>query len=177
MPSSTSPATTTFWVFLNRQLAVDLGGIHTPQSGSIILNAATATQFGLTNGSLYEIAVFQDERQTTSSTFKLTLAGFNMSASVCTPVCGDGVVTPPEQCDNGKANNTGGYGKCNPDCTRGPYCGDAIVQNPPEQCDNGINTTGYNLVKSAGCAPGCVLPPYCGDGIVQTEDGEQSTTA
>ena len=161
------------WVFVNRQLAVDLGGIHTPQSGSVILNAATATKFGLTDGSLYEIAVFQDERQTTSSTFKLTLAGFNMSSSACTPVCGDGVVTPPEQCDNGTANNTGGYGKCNPDCTRGAYCGDGIVQTPPEQCDNGVNTTGYNLVKAAGCAPGCVLPPYCGDGIVQTEDGEQ----
>jgi fibro-slime domain-containing protein len=159
------------WVFLNRTLAVDLGSIHTPQSGSVTISAATAAQYGLTNGNLYEIAVFQDERQTTSSTFKLTLEGFNLSASVCQPVCGNGIVTPPEQCDDG-ANNGAGYGKCQPDCTWGPRCGDAIV-NGPEQCDDGVNQSSYSLMKMGGCAPGCVLPPYCGDGMVQAQDGEQ----
>jgi fibro-slime domain-containing protein len=158
------------WVFLNRTLAVDLGGIHTPQSGSVTISSATASQWGLTSGNLYEIAVFQDERQTTSSTFKLTLSGFNLSSSVCAPVCGNDIVTPPEQCDNGAANAVG-YGNCQPNCTWGPYCGDGIV-NGPEQCDNGINLTAYSLTQSTGCAPGCVLPPYCGDGTVQTIDGE-----
>jgi fibro-slime domain-containing protein len=161
------------WVFLNRQLAVDLGGVHSPVSGSFTLDAPTAAKFGLTNGDLYEIAVFQDERQTTSSTFKLTLSGFNISSSVCKPICGNGIVTPPEQCDNGTTNDTGGYGKCNANCTRGPYCGDGTVQNPPEQCDNGINESAYSVNKSAGCAPGCVLPPYCGDSVVQVQDGEE----
>jgi fibro-slime domain-containing protein len=160
------------WVFLNRTLAVDLGSIHVPVSGSVTISAATAGQYGLTSGNVYEIAVFQDERQTTSSTFKLTLEGFNLSASVCTPICGDGVVTPPEQCDEGM-NNAVGYGKCEPNCTWGPYCGDDIVQNPPEQCDNGMNDSPYSLSKTSGCAPGCVLPPYCGDDIVQAQDGEQ----
>jgi hypothetical protein len=32
---------------------------------------------------VYEVAVFQAERQSTSSTFKLTLAGFNTAPSQC----------------------------------------------------------------------------------------------
>ena len=158
-------------VFLNRTLAVDLGSIHVPVSGSVTISAATAAQYGLTDGNLYEIAVFQDERQTTSSTFKLTIEGFNLSSSVCTPICGNSIVTPPEQCDNG-ANDGPGYGKCQADCTWGPYCGDGKV-NGPEQCDNGVNNSAYSLKPMGGCAPGCVLPPYCGDGMVQAQDGEQ----
>jgi cysteine-rich repeat protein len=81
--------------------------------------------------------------------------------------CGNGVIEPGEQCDRGVAGNTSGYGGCNPDCTLGPYCGDAVVQNPPEQCDYGIvnNTGGYG-----GCNSNCTLGPYCGDGIVQNPE-------
>ncbi len=82
--------------------------------------------------------------------------------ATCTLKCGDGVVEPPEQCDDGAANNTGGYGGCNANCTRGPYCGDAIVEDPPEQCDDGVNDGAYGT-----CGPNCKLGPYCGDGIVQ----------
>src|SRR5207247_508460 len=42
----------------------------------------------------------------------------------CQRKCGNGMPDPGELCDNGKANNTGGYGKCNPDCTLGQRCGD-----------------------------------------------------
>jgi hypothetical protein len=147
--------------------------VHSPTSGSFTLDAATASTYGLTSGDLYEIAVFQDERQTTSSTFKMTLSGFNISSSVCIPVCGNGIVTPPEQCDNGTANDTGGYGKCNANCTRGPFCGDGIVQTPPEQCDLGAakNTASYG--EKGGCTYACLLAPYCGDGVVDSSDGEQ----
>jgi fibro-slime domain-containing protein len=174
------------WVFINRKLAVDLGGIHTPVSGSITLNAngngtVTLTQsepnpppapvtstanLGLATGQVYEIVVFQAERQTSGSSYKLTLSGFNASASVCGPICGDGVLSPGEQCDDGK--NEGGYGKCQPGCVRGPYCGDSIV-NGPEACDNGNNVSAYG---SEGCAPGCVTPARCGDAIVQGDFGE-----
>ena len=175
------------WVFINRKLAVDLGGVHTPVDGNIVIGAngngtttitptyplsppPTATQqattLGLQNGQVYEIAVFQAERQTTGSSYKLTLSGFNASASVCGPICGDGLLSPGEQCDEG--TNAGGYGKCQPDCTRGPYCGDGIV-NGPEACDDGKNVSAYG---TNGCAPGCVTPPRCGDGKVQFAFGE-----
>jgi len=80
--------------------------------------------------------------------------------STCALKCGNGVIDPGEQCDNGSANNTGGYGKCKPNCTLGPYCGDGI-KNGGEQCDDGKNDGSYGT-----CAAGCVLAPYCGDGVI-----------
>ena len=74
------------WVFVNKKLAVDLGGIHTPVSGTVTLDATTAPSFGLVDGKVYEVAVFQAERQTTGSTYKLTLTGFNSSPSVCSRI-------------------------------------------------------------------------------------------
>ncbi len=160
------------WVFINGILAVDLGGPHIPTMGTVTLSPSNAATFNLTSGNVYDIQVFQAERKKTGSSYMLTLTGFNNAKSTCTPICGDGIVTPGEQCDNGAANNTGGYGKCKPDCTRDIYCGDGIV-NGNEACDNGINNSAYTLTKSIGCAPSCVLPPYCGDDIVQTNCGEQ----
>ena len=118
--------------------------------------------------------------------------------SVCSPICGDGVVEPGEACDAGStdtatkmpcttpgtpatcvSNNAGSagsiaYNGCSVDCkTRGPYCGDSNTDNPPEQCDNGaLNYT--SLPYGAGqCTPACMTAPYCGDGIVQPQYGEQ----
>lgn len=175
------------WVFINKKLAVDLGGIHTPINGVIDIGAGgsatvTITQsegtaaekapktskidLGMQDGQVYEIVVFQAERQTQGSSYKLTLSGFNAAASVCGPICGDGVLAPGEQCDDGK--NEGGYGKCQPGCVRGPYCGDQKI-NGPETCDNGVNVDAYG---TNGCAPGCVTPARCGDGTSQPEFGE-----
>ena len=71
------------WVFVNRKLAVDLGGVHTPVAGSVIVDGAAAGAFGLSPGKVYEIAVFHAERQTTCSALEVTMRGFNMAASVC----------------------------------------------------------------------------------------------
>ena len=87
------------WVFVNRQLATDLGGVHGPQSGSVLLGdsdgngvidgaesaATTDARFGLTKGKLYEIAVFQAERHTAGSNYDLTLASFSNPATTCLP--------------------------------------------------------------------------------------------
>jgi fibro-slime domain-containing protein len=124
------------WVFINKKLAVDLGGVHTPVEGSVTLGAETASSLGLADGNVYEIAVFQTERQTTESSYKLTLSGFNAATSDCTPICGDGIVVLGEECDDGV--NAGGYGRCGPGCKLGAYCGDGIVQ-PGEDCDDGVN--------------------------------------
>jgi fibro-slime domain-containing protein len=71
------------WVFINHRLAVDLGGIHMPVAGSVTLDDTTAASYGLAPGNVYEVAVFQAERQSTSSTFKITLTGFNLAPSQC----------------------------------------------------------------------------------------------
>jgi len=159
------------WVFINGQLVVDLGGIHVPVEGEVNVRDV-ATRLGLTDGAVYEIVVFQAERQTEGSSYKLTLSGFNAAASECGPICGDGVVSPGEACDDGE--NLGGYGHCNPDCTRGAYCGDGIVEPDVEACDDGRNVSAYSLAgATGGCAPGCRAVPYCGDGIIQGEFGER----
>jgi fibro-slime domain-containing protein len=159
------------WVFINRKLAVDLGGIHIPVAGAITLDATAASKLGgLKSGNVYEVAVFQAERQTTGSTYKLTLSGFNTSISTCVPACGDGVAVANEECDNGAANDDTVYGGCTTKCKWGPFCGDGIV-NGTEACDNGKeNGTKYG---EGGCTLGCTKPHYCGDGIVDTDRAEE----
>ena len=190
------------WVFINGKLAVDLGGVHTPVDGQVVIGTdgngnttVTATypvspapvptkqtaNLGLQSGKVYEIAVFQAERQTNGSSYKLTLSGFNAAPTSCVPTCGDGVAVADEECDCGKdasskpasctdPNSDTAYGGCTSKCTWGGYCGDGIV-NGNEECDAGkANGTdgGPN-----GCTLGCTKASYCGDGKVDTVRGEE----
>jgi fibro-slime domain-containing protein len=127
------------WVFVNGRLALDLGGPHVPEEGSVTIDAASAGQFGLLSGSVYEIRVFHAERKVEGSSFKLTLAGFDTSRSDCTPICGDGIVTLGEECDDGI--NDGGYEECAANCVLGARCGDGVVQDG-EDCDDGNRRDG-----------------------------------
>jgi fibro-slime domain-containing protein len=152
------------WAFINGQLVVDLGGVHSATGGSVTLNAAEAKTLGLSDGGMYSIDLFQAERHTCASTYTLTLSGFVHTVTSCTTTCGDGIVAGDEVCDDGK--NDGKYGGCMPGClARAPFCGDGSVQNPPETCDDGTNATTYGGASKV-CGPGCVIAPYCGDGIV-----------
>ena len=156
------------FVFVNDLLALDLGGVHGPETASFTLdlNSDTSNALNLVAGGTYDVVVFQAERHTSGSSYELTLDGFNDPKTVCSSICGDGIVTPNEACDDGV--NDGSYGGCEPGCrARAPFCGDGITTAPQEQCDNGVNSGGYGQ-----CAPGCVLGPRCGDGIIQIEDGE-----
>lgn len=158
------------WVYVNGHLALDIGGIHGRVAKSFTIDAAHATAFGLENGKVYEIAVFQAERNQTQSNYWLTLAGFNAAKSDCTSTCGDGKIASDEICDDGPNNTTVSpppYGKCSSDCkTRGPHCGDGHVDAGFEQCDDGVNTSVYDF-NGRGCAPNCVKPPRCGDAVIQ----------
>ncbi|RYE94846.1 MAG: DUF4215 domain-containing protein, partial [Myxococcales bacterium] len=172
------------WVFVNRKLAVDLGGLHGASNGSVLLGdtsgngvldpdetaAATDPRFALTKGQVYEIVVFQAERHTTQSNYRLTLGGFVNSTTECQSVCGNGIVTPNEQCDDG--TNDGGYGECGQGCVIDQFCGDGKVQDPQEQCDDGANVTPY-AANGEGCAPGCQKPSRCGDAKLDGLFGEQ----
>jgi fibro-slime domain-containing protein len=160
------------WVFLNGQLAVDLGGVHQAVNGTITLDEATATQYKMTVGKTYEIVIFQAERRVSRSSYKLTVGQFSRTHTVCSPRCGDGVINGTETCDNGKDNSDTAYGGCTTQCTTGPYCGDGKVdKDASEECDDGVNLSKYG--QANGCGPGCKKPHYCGDGKVDGTAGEQ----
>jgi len=190
------------WVFVNKKLVVDLGGLHGKQTGYFILDADTdgagadkadgtavangngsfydgtnysGTQganvdLGMVAGKVYEVAMFQAERNQCGSNFGVTMKNFGKPKSTCSSVCGDGVVAADEACDLGTAANKGGYGGCNADCTLAAYCGDGTI-NGGEQCDDGVNSNVYGSMAS-GCAPGCKVAPYCGDSVVDVGYGE-----
>lgn len=148
------------WVFINGQLAVDLGNLHGPASGSITLDPATAASLGMVVGGVYEMAVFHAERQQSGSNFRLTLINFSREVSQCELICGDGFVTLAEVCDDGV--NDGSRDGCMPGClARGPYCGDGVL-DPEEDCDDGNTDDGDN------CPASCIIP--CGDGVLASDE-------
>ncbi len=168
------------WVFVNGRHALDLGGVHGVQNGSVLLGDedgngslsaaemadATDGRYGIEKGQLYTLSLFHAERHTSASNFKLTLTNFIPRRSVCKPVCGNGILQRGEVCDDGASNQDGVYGACNSTCSGREFCGDGAT-NGPEQCDNGLNISQYATGGVNACAPGCRLPGSCGDGVIQ----------
>jgi fibro-slime domain-containing protein len=182
------------WAFINGQLVVDLGGVHSATEGSVTVDSTEASTLGLTDGGMYSIDLFQAERHTCGSTYKLTLSGFAHTTTTCQTTCGDGIVAGTEVCDDG--TNNGSYGGCEPGCMAlAPRCGDSHVDaGNGEQCDDGVENgatgdkcsatckllCGDGVVEAGescdlgaasntgaygGCNPNCTLAPYCGDGF------------
>lgn len=85
--------------------------------------------------------------------------GFGCNAdcsALAAAVCGDGVVTPPEVCDEHEAY-------CDHCVTLLGSCGDGVLQSPVEECD----TKG----ESPTCDTDCTFVE-CGDDIVNRDAGE-----
>jgi len=107
-------------------------------------------------------------------------------------ICGNAVLEPGEECDDGPANAIAAA--CKPDC-RASACGDGLL-GPGEDCDDantrdddtcdsacksncgdGVVNSGEscddgNAVEDDDCTSRCV-PPTCGDGILQPKFGEE----
>ncbi|MFT7570747.1 MAG: fibro-slime domain-containing protein [Paracoccaceae bacterium] len=59
------------WVFINGELAIDLGGVHGPESDTVSLDSAAAA-LGISIGNTYDLSIFHAERQTSGSNFNFT---------------------------------------------------------------------------------------------------------
>ncbi|WP_437586426.1 fibro-slime domain-containing protein [Sorangium sp. So ce1000] len=70
------------WVFINNRLAIDLGGLHSPQDDTLDLDEA-ANELGIAPGQEYPLDFFHAERHTNESNFTIqsTLAFTN-----CEPI-------------------------------------------------------------------------------------------
>jgi cysteine-rich repeat protein len=68
--------------------------------------------------------------------------------------CGDNIVNPGEQCDDGNRNDNDG---CSSACVLENLCGNRVV-NPGEQCDDGNRNNGD------GCSAQCTTEVLCGNG-------------
>ncbi|MEO7733068.1 MAG: DUF4215 domain-containing protein, partial [Kofleriaceae bacterium] len=73
------------------------------------------------------------------------------SSKCSTPRCGNHVIDPGEQCDDGNASNGDG---CDANCTL-PSCGNTIL-DAGEECDDG------NVVDGDACEADCTIP-RCGN--------------
>jgi fibro-slime domain-containing protein len=59
------------WVFINKKLAIDLGGIHSAMPGEVNLDQFAA-EAGLVVGQVYPLDLFNAERHPAGSNFKIT---------------------------------------------------------------------------------------------------------
>jgi fibro-slime domain-containing protein len=72
------------WVFINKKLAVDLGGLHQEQSASIDLDT-NAKKLGITTGNVYQLDLFHAERHTVASNFKIDTNLYFVDCGVVVP--------------------------------------------------------------------------------------------
>jgi fibro-slime domain-containing protein len=58
------------WMFINNKLAIDLGGLHPPDTQTIDLDAEAA-KLGIAKGGVYVMDIFHAERHSTGSNFRI----------------------------------------------------------------------------------------------------------
>jgi fibro-slime domain-containing protein len=70
------------FAFVNNKLAIDLGGVHAPESAELNLDEEAA-RLGITPGGVYALDLFHAERHTSQSNFRVET---NMEFTNCEPI-------------------------------------------------------------------------------------------
>ena len=103
------------------------------------------------------------------------------SVASLAPYCGDWIVQPGEECDDGPKNSDVTPDQCRTNCARA-HCGDATLDRG-EQCDDGNRRSGDGcsdlcvrehpiVAAAAACGNGIVeLSEQCDDGNLASGDG------
>jgi fibro-slime domain-containing protein len=68
---------------VNGSLAVDLGGRHVPEGGSVTLDTTTASSYGLVDGEPYEVLIFHANRNGESSSLRMQVTGAHGLGTRC----------------------------------------------------------------------------------------------
>ena len=141
------------WVFINGHLAVDSAEFRPDGEVALTIDDTGSGTFHLVDGGIYRISIFHAHRVAGDGSLFLTVGSSNISRSQCNSICGDGIVSIGEECDDGV--NDGGYEECEPGCRMGAYCGDGVVQEIYEECDDGNSNGG-------DCTRNCFRCDACG---------------
>lgn len=72
------------WVFINKKLAIDLGGLHSQQSATVDLDK-DAQKLGIKKGTVYPLDLFHAERHTDASNFKIDTTLYFVDCGVVVP--------------------------------------------------------------------------------------------
>ncbi|HEY2729453.1 MAG TPA: DUF4215 domain-containing protein [Polyangia bacterium] len=161
----TGTATLTFigdddvWVFINKQLAVDLGGTHQRALGSITLDAADGTGYVCDfNGPGISLPTLNacNSQAKTPGGHVINNLGIKTGNVYEIAVFQAERFTAESHYQLTLSNFKGTKSACV------GMCGDGVVA-PGEMCDLGaaMNTGDYG-----GCKADCTLAPFCGDKIV-----------
>lgn len=168
------------WVYINKKLVVDLGGIHAPQTASV-----DVSKLGLTKGREYQFDFFYCERHTPGSSIKLCTSlviecGYYDWCGLCN---GDGqsCCTGANNCDDGDSCTNDfcdkflGASKCthtqrtcndNNPCTV-DSCSNGQCMNVPKCNDNNMCTMDTCNTTTGVCA---TSPISCDDGVLCSVD-------
>lgn len=123
-----------------------------PASSSRAASSAPSSSSSRTSSSVLPVTVFVPIAPSSSSSS-------SSPPSLSLHVCGDGLLDPGEECDDGNGIDTDA---CTNHC-RLARCGDGLIEQG-EECDDG------NGVDGDGCRNTCALP-RCGDGLM--DPGEE----
>ncbi|HVZ71600.1 MAG TPA: DUF4215 domain-containing protein [Polyangia bacterium] len=149
------------WVFINKKLAVDLGGTHQRSSGSVTLDATSGhgyvCDFGVPGGNAYPSPACTATATGPGAGGRDVDLGLKIGSVYEIAVFQAERYTSESNYQLTMSGFTGEKSQCV------GACGDGHV-TPPEKCDLGakMNTGAYG-----GCKADCTLAPYCGDGVVQ----------